>query len=208
MPDAIPWKVATLCRGFCSGSDGILKAFEGVQSRAAASAAPLRIADIRAEWLAPENIQAEWLTGMLLLLWGGFCRNVVAACSQDADCRLKGISWHSAEAVNKECRRLREDGRMSLAACAAVMNVVSAPDSPAGKITAARNLFAHRSHQSWRRFREAFPNWRPGNYLGMTVCGRILPDAGGATQMEFWVKRLQTLSKQMERDLCLPQSPR
>lgn len=196
-------KIEDSCRWFCSASERILAAFQRIPPCDASVVRPIGVAEVRGKSLAPENIQSEWLVAALLLLWGNFCRDLVAACSRGDTCREKNLSWHSAYAVVKECRALRESGQMPQDIYENIQLVLYSSDSPASQIAAARNLFAHRSHKSWRHFRDEFPEWRRGNYLGVAVCSRVVPGAG-VTQMEFWVKRLQSMARQIRMGASNP----
>lgn len=182
-----------------------MEAFRGIPSRAASGARPLAIATIRAKSLASENIQAEWLVAMLLLLWGNFCRNIITAHSivarpQGVDSRAEFFPWHSAHNASQKCVALRDSGQMPPDICEQIKAVLAAADSPAGKIAAARNLFAHRSRKSWDVFRGEFPGWGRKNYLGITVCSDIVPEKG-VSQMEFWIRRLQTMARQIQENI-------
>lgn len=200
MSKSVRRKIADSCRDFCRKSEAILEAFQGIPSRDESDARPLAVATIRAKSLASENIQAEWLVAMLLILWGNFCRNIITAHPQSANSRAKGLSWHSANAALRECAALSGNGRVPRNIYMQIQAVLAAVDSPAGKIAAARNLFAHRSRKSWNVFQNEFPGWGRKNYLGITVCSDIVPDKG-VPRMEFWIRRLQTMARQIQENI-------
>ena len=204
MSEGMSERIVACCRWFHAASEDILNAFKRIQVEGNSSLRRLKIKDVRAELLSSDNAQAEWLVILLHLLWGNFCRDIVVACST-----LNGrhdpvigpkFQWHLASRVVIFCEQLSKDEKMNAMSCEKIKLILAAYTSPIRRITAARNLFAHRSCESLSSFKDAFPAPHPQNYLGLAVCCHRERKMK-TSQMESWIKDLQMLANQIEKDL-------